>query len=676
MDPQQIEEAVQKLVADGMDEAQARAAVQSVLREEQQRSVRAEVEAEQEVRSRSRWKDYLRAGAQGLTFGFGDEIESLVTRRPVDEIRQEMRDFTSSNPAGSLAAEFVGGAPLMALPFLGAARNAKLLGTGGRMLQGAKAGGLAGAAYGAGTGEGGLLRRAPGAAFGAAGGAVMGGALPLAGAVASGTARRSRDTFLRPALEAVDAVSGGRLPAPLRPQTADEVADKLVVRALMLDGMDLKQAARRADGAAPLDRMIDVMGGNTRRSARGAMGMMSESFDEAQDFLINRGEGEVARVGRIIDDIFEVPDVNIDRVANGLQEGMRRKADALYKAAYDAPYEPSEEVRRIMSSAGIRDIAGELRRVANRFGLDAADLFEYNMTPDGQFGVYPRANVRNIDSLKRRLDKMITAAYQRGEDIEIESLRRVRQTLVDDLDSKVDAYRQARAVYKGDMEVQEALEMGRSAARRHVGRNQIESLTDGMSAGEKEMFRLGWINSLRDDLASRNPGDDISNRFLGVKPSGLVRENTREAFTTLFPDKDTGQFFSRLQREAVRRRSEREVLSGSRTAPLQSDMADITNADPLASVARTAISRGPRAALEAASDYAERAHMSDVAGGVANRLILQDPRKVVEAAAETISPEAMRRGLLWGQRMQKSGSIASGLLAGRLSGTAFGNLFR
>ena len=117
-------------------------------------------------------KQRLRTAAQGLTLGFGDELEAYaraaVSDRSVDEILSEIRggikDYQEAYPGEALAYELGGAAATMFVP--GGAPS-----TLGRL---ALRGAGEGAAYAYGTGEGGVgerLDRVPaGVVFGAGGG--------------------------------------------------------------------------------------------------------------------------------------------------------------------------------------------------------------------------------------------------------------------------------------------------------------------------------------------------------------------------------------------------------------------------------------------------------------------------------------------------------------------------
>lgn len=130
--------------------------------------------------------DYGRAAAQGLTFGFADEIEAGV-RAALDsdadyadvvaEVRNQINDFRDRNPGAAFGVEIAGSVlPVIAAQFIpGLGQSA----TAGRIVQlasgiskikspvakAALISGGQGALYGAGTGEGGIAERAKSAAI-------------------------------------------------------------------------------------------------------------------------------------------------------------------------------------------------------------------------------------------------------------------------------------------------------------------------------------------------------------------------------------------------------------------------------------------------------------------------------------------------------------------------------
>jgi hypothetical protein len=119
----------------------------------------------------------LRAFGNGLFFGAGDEVESLVTGTPVEQIRAEQKQYVKDNPYKSTAYNVVGAIANPVSRMLPAAKGASL---GSKIAQGALQGAGYGAAYGFGEGEGGFENRLANALKQGKTGAVIGGAIPVA----------------------------------------------------------------------------------------------------------------------------------------------------------------------------------------------------------------------------------------------------------------------------------------------------------------------------------------------------------------------------------------------------------------------------------------------------------------------------------------------------------------
>lgn len=106
-----------------------------------------------------------RAIAQGLTLGFGEEIEALATGRDVEEIRAEMEEFAKTSPRTALYGEVAGAIPTS----IGIVSSLRALG----VTSAAVAGGAETGAYGIGVGEDVEDRLEKGLYYGA-GGAIVG----------------------------------------------------------------------------------------------------------------------------------------------------------------------------------------------------------------------------------------------------------------------------------------------------------------------------------------------------------------------------------------------------------------------------------------------------------------------------------------------------------------------
>jgi hypothetical protein len=196
----------------------------------------------------SGFADFARAGAQGLTFGFADEIEAAVRAafdsgksyaEVVKDVRGQIESFRQRNPAAAygteiagailptIAAQFIpGGQTAIAATGTKIAQGVRAMGGGKGLQRGAQVAAASGgqsALYGAGAAEGGLAERLPSAAASGAIGAVAG---PVVDKVAPAITAGAADLIKRGvALTPGQAVGGSSLLGTALQRTEERVAD-------------------------------------------------------------------------------------------------------------------------------------------------------------------------------------------------------------------------------------------------------------------------------------------------------------------------------------------------------------------------------------------------------------------------------------------------------------------
>ena len=203
----------------------------------------------EQAASGSAFTDFARAGAQGLSFGFADEIEAAVTTafdsgktyaEVVKDVRGQIESFRQRNPAAAYSTEIAGAIlPTIAAQFIPGVGQ---VATAGRAQQLAKAAGfgflgpkglrtaqVAGtsgaqsALYGAGAAEGDVIDRLPSAVTSGVIGAVAG---PVVDKVAPAiTAKASELIKKGVALTPGQAVGGSSLLGTALQRTEERVAD-------------------------------------------------------------------------------------------------------------------------------------------------------------------------------------------------------------------------------------------------------------------------------------------------------------------------------------------------------------------------------------------------------------------------------------------------------------------
>lgn len=277
----------------------------------------------------------IRAGAQGLTFGFGDEAEARIRsalpsggtyQQELAKVRKEMKEYSSANPTTAFLAEMAGGVALgggAGLVRTGAAKAgttflAKAVQAAGKAAAStpgrAVASGVGQAAIGGfGAAEGDITDRLYGAAVGGAAGAALpylAGKVPIAGRLGTAAVEKGAELMgrgqraaanqlnrvgasaLARALEPQDVVRTGRLAAEALPGSATGPTPKSLAgqaTALRAQEGPLKMAAAEASQRA-------AAAGTRRAEATTALNVVKTEGEERLATAKQRAQGRLAKL--------------------------------------------------------------------------------------------------------------------------------------------------------------------------------------------------------------------------------------------------------------------------------------------------------------------------------------------------------------------------------------------
>jgi len=168
------------------------------------------------------------------------------------------------------------------------------------------------------------------------------------------------------------------------------------------------------------------------------------------------------------------------------------------------------------------------------------------------------------DYIKRGLDDVLETYRNKttGELVLNDEGRAVLRTLQElrgELVHLNPVYGEALNAYSGPAAMKDALEAGRSFFREDapaLGRKLAD-----MSSGEREMYRLGALQGLKDKLG----GSDVT--FDAARRAGLLKPNQLERFKELFPTEEGFRdFIRRMEAEQTMFATRSAVLGNSTTA--------------------------------------------------------------------------------------------------------------
>lgn len=572
---------------------------------------------------------------QGLGLGWGDEAEAWLRAKSGEgsyednlrKIRQEYAQYSKESPWTSGALEFAGGAApsvgAMFVPGLQPFGAAKGFGALARL---AALGGVTGATAGAGSAEG---DRTAGAVSGAVLGTALGATAPVVmkavGAGGRALAERFRPTEARVTDRALTKLASALEQENLTPQQIERVmaGDRAMGVPSVLANVspatvDLAEAVAQRTGAGA--RNIE------KALVEQKLGSRERTYGQVQQAL---------QPGDYYDDALK------------LAEDLRTKATPYYDAAYAHGEVLDPEVLKFLELPQFKQ---GLKKAEE---LLAAEGREIDMT---------RPTVEVLDQVKRGLDSLIEA---QTDDLtgKKTSLGRVyvntKNQFLEALDNAVPKYGEARAVYRGDAELLDAMRSGLKDFG-SMSHEQIIKHVGSMSGAEREAFRTGVARDLYAKVMNPSGNFNAAQRIIG---SPEMQAKLQPLFD------NPGQF--NLFKNALERESQlffqaNKVLGGSQTGKRMQMREELEASPGVGDALRDAVTGGVWNSLSNMTMRAVRnSKMPEkTAEKLSTMLMSKDPHevaavvKLLEEQAASSAPKALRATA--GQAGVITGTTAAG----------------
>jgi hypothetical protein len=547
-----------------------------------------------------------RAVGQGLGLGFGDEaiarVRAKMEGRPYEDVVREEREayqkFQEKNPFIALGTELVSGAiPTIGMAMIpgagtpGAVAGSVRMGQAasklsqympkfmtGTMGKAAGAGATTGAIAGAGSETEG--NRTSGALSGGTTGAVLGPTVAKTLQL-GGQGAKAIKNAIRPSPNAVEQRATNKV---LEAMGRDEM-DPTALRDKMLADKKLGVSSTIMDATPSLSTLGEAV---VTRPGSGRK-ILGTGLNERLE------GGREAAGARALKDIGKGVDYTAQE--DKLMGTLRSNANNLYDTAYahgsvddtrilkvleDDTFKKAFKEAQAISSKEAR--AAELRgEDASRFKLN--DI--YDQDKDGNLiSVGKIPDVRTLDYIKRGIDALIDKGYK-GEGMgkaEANALKDLRKAYIGVIDENVPEYAVARAKYAGDMEVLDALRLGRTDyLSPKMLPAEAKKLVDGMSEAERDALRAGVAQSLMTKVMDAPQQVNAAQRIIGAPA-------TRKRLEALFQDPNEYKVFeAALQRESELFRNAQDIVRGSRTANKTEALKDLKAGNGIFDIAGEAV---------------------------------------------------------------------------------------
>lgn len=552
-------------------------------------------------------KGATRAVGQGVTFGFGDNLEAGVRALSPDvtykdalsNVRNEQAQFADKHPVVNFGAEVAGG-----LATGGALRSAAKKGlsmVAGKLVPQAIEGGVTalsnagtrlsnsalaqGAIAGVGAGNaetlgGDVLN----AGIGGVAGGILGSAIGKAGGTITEMAERARGTAAaRKIGQLGDQVQSTMVNAIPSTNPVGRLADKAVgkIGALMSDtplGERAPTLAGRRAVTALVNRMgqgkitpdvLNFAGGNVaggmntasgatildnmgvvgERTARGLRTVGGEAGEMIDNFATTRQRNQVERMtdalynGKSIDDVVQMTDDFIKE--RGLQ------STPLYEQFRAQPPVYTPKLEDLFERPLFKKAMSKADEYQKNAGVKQAMV----ITPNG--GTQKLYSPDYLDSVKKLLDDIIYKGKQPGEGGmgpgEMRQAKELREEFVQEVDRIVPYYKAARDAWAGPTALKGAMEDGIEAANSSVTPEALRKEFSSLSSSEQELFQRGYIDQLRQRLENG-----------GLKPAATEQRAFLKRIDAVF-GKDANLMLTRLRDEVAATRTANFLATGSQT---------------------------------------------------------------------------------------------------------------
>ena len=498
-----------------------------------------------EVVPEATWGDDIAGGAraflgQGALLGWGDELEGKVeswfTDTPYDEvvtrIRAEMKGFEERNPGTALTAEILGSiAPTAALLLSGA-------GTAGGAANVARVGAkipsflqkmkttlpiAAGesATFAVGEGEEGIEkdidRAVGGAAWGLAGGTILGGALHGGQKLYTAISNKIRNSMGDGASRAVMRQLEDLVEETGRP--LKEIVSDIHAGRLMADNKTLTHAISS----------IFTEGGEVKSFLTKEMGKHATETGEAFKGTMQKGM---------------TPDVE-DNVFKAWTKGdkeAKQQESALYKGAFqDSPELTPDVVDTLLES---------LNRLPNA-KTDLDEIYKakggivpfYKVEENGAISIVRKPTLEDAEIIRRKLSETTSDAFRSGKGSLGEPLGELEKVLRSQIDELSPTLKKIRKNASNVRKQRDAFKLGKGALSKNA--DEMAVYMDDLigtsptrdNAQVLKAFRMGAMNALRHKMKEPTYSRKVAEE--GSKENSMIR--------LVFPDDKVDELLAKAQ---------------------------------------------------------------------------------------------------------------------------------
>lgn len=358
-------------------------------------------------------------------------------------------------------------------------------------------------------------------------------------------------------------------------------AQKRLAQALMRDtpesyGNDFAAYVNAQMGRlGPEGRLYDV-GENTRKMADLLATLPGRARTELTEDVATRRATRGERMAESAGEGLQFGGKRLASTIDDLQTQRSTNAAPLYTQAYKLTVtDPTGSIAQIVAQADRLGATKVAQQIADNESITKG-LPGWSLTPDRVSSL--EFNVSDLDRIKQGLDTLIAKNYDaaQGKYTTLgQSLIGLRDKLRSDLvrlttdpKTKTSVYEQALNEYAGPSAMIDAATAGKGALARNVSDDALRQQLDRMTESEKEAFRIGLFEAIRDKVGGSSAG---RTEMMNLVDNFVPRKKLEIAFGS---PEGFARFYEAVNAERVMREAD-AFGRGSQTAPRMFEAAEL-----------------------------------------------------------------------------------------------------
>jgi len=308
---------------------------------------------------------------------------------------------------------------------------------------------------------------------------------------------------------------------------SDEGAAEVLGSTLVRSGMSPEDVERKLIELGDEGMLADVSI-NFSRLLKEAANKIPQIEGRAIQVSDARQKSRDPRVLEAFEDATGTSSINADDQLKIIEETTMPRVTELYDKARSGDISLSSNLIKMLDNT--ETSLGKARLKANQRIIDK----KAQGKDAGTFTI--------IDETKRELDDQIGEALRKGKNAKAGDLIEFKNMMVKEADASVPAYKEARDMFAGVKELENAIDMGRDFLK--ISPRQMVKYFDGLGESEKQLFRLGAKDAIIDKLDATQLNSNAIKQMFG-------KGGSAEKLKKLFADDDAYQRFSKsMEREA------------------------------------------------------------------------------------------------------------------------------